>query len=593
MISYSTKEAIMYYNCLVNIPKNTGKISRNKRGKTTYIEYTYAREYLPEKKYNVARRTTIGKADPDHPGMMFPNPNFEKFFPDIEIPAEGTAAEPVSESRSSCIRIGAFSVVRRIIEDYKLAEHLKRWDDRGKGLLLDLAAYSVIAESNVAQHFPDYAYNHPLMTPQNKIYSDSTISRFIREIDDNDRVDFLNSWNATHDKNEKIYVSYDSTNKNCKAGDIEMAEYGHPKNDVGAPIINYSIAYDMTNEKPLLYESYPGSIVDVSQLKYMLEKIRGYGYKKIGFILDRGYFSKANIQFMDSCDYDFVMMVKGRASFVHGLIMEHMGEFESKRACSIKAYRTYGITVKAKLYADDDTDRYFHIYYKAKKQASERARLEADLDRMEAEMDKIKGREYKLPKRYEHYFKLTYHKDKFYGYEEREDVIERELQLCGYFAIVTSEKMTASEALNLYKSRDISEKLFGSDKAFLGNRSFRVASSQAAEAKIFIQFIALIIRARIYTLLRKRKAEMPGKPNYLSVPSALKELEKIELIRQPNGKYKLDHAVTATQKVILGAFGLDEEWIKAQARLIGKDIQNAAMPEEQKDDDEDAENEEY
>ncbi|WP_236154200.1 transposase, partial [Lactobacillus delbrueckii] len=203
----------------------------------------------------------------------------------------------------------------------------------------------------------------------------------------------------------------------------------HPKNDVGAPIINYSIAYDMTNEKPLLYESYPGSIVDVSQLKYMLEKIRGYGYKKIGFILDRGYFSKANIQFMDSCDYDFVMMVKGRASFVHSLIMEHIGEFESKRACSIKAYRTYGMTVKAKLYADDETDRYFHIYYKAKKQASERARLEADLDRMEAEMDKIKGREYKLPKRYEHYFKLTYHKDKFYGYEEREDVIERELQL--------------------------------------------------------------------------------------------------------------------------------------------------------------------
>lgn len=39
----------MYYNCLVNIPKNTGKISRNKRGKTTYIEYTYAREYIPEK----------------------------------------------------------------------------------------------------------------------------------------------------------------------------------------------------------------------------------------------------------------------------------------------------------------------------------------------------------------------------------------------------------------------------------------------------------------------------------------------------------------------------------------------------------------
>ncbi|WP_225209292.1 hypothetical protein [Lactobacillus delbrueckii] len=57
---------------------------------------------------------------------------------------------------------------------------MKRWDDRGKGLHLDLAAYSVIAESNAAQHFPDYAYNYPMMTLQNKIYSDSTISRFIR-----------------------------------------------------------------------------------------------------------------------------------------------------------------------------------------------------------------------------------------------------------------------------------------------------------------------------------------------------------------------------------------------------------------------------
>lgn len=69
-----------------------------------------------------------------------------------------------------------------------------------------------------------------------------------------------------------------------------------------------------------------------------------------------------------------------------------------------------------------------------------------------------------------------------------------------------------------------------------------------------------MFRARIYMLLRKRKAEMPGKANYLCVP--------------------------ATQKAILGAFGLDEEWIKTQTRLIGKDIQNAAMSKEQKDDEE-------
>lgn len=42
---------------------------------------------------------------------------------------------------------------------------------------------------------------------------------------------------------------------------------------------------------PLIYKEYPGSIIDVSQLQLMLEKAEGYGYKCVGFILDRGYFS--------------------------------------------------------------------------------------------------------------------------------------------------------------------------------------------------------------------------------------------------------------------------------------------------------------
>ena len=46
-----------------------------------------------------------------------------------------------------------------------------------------------------------------------------------------------------------------------------------------------------------------------------------------------------------------------------------------------------------------------------------------------------------------------------YG-RERYQVIDEEISLCGYFVIITSEKMTAADALDLYKSRDASEKLF-------------------------------------------------------------------------------------------------------------------------------------
>ena len=129
-------------------------------------------------------------------------------------------------------------------------------------------------------------------------------------------------------------------------------------------------------------------------------------------------------------------------------------------------------------------------------------------------------------------------------------------------------RMTAKEALELYKSRDASEKLFRGHKTYLGNKSLGVASDQVAAGKIFVEFVALIVRNRIYTLLKDEMKKLDKKPNYMTVPAALRELEKIEMIRMTDGKYRMDHAVTATQKTILNAFGIDSSYIKkATAQL--------------------------
>jgi len=151
---------------------------------------------------------------------------------------------------------------------------------------------------------------------------------------------------------------------------------------------------------------------------------------------------------------------------------------------------------------------------------------------------------------------------------ERSDVVQRELELCGYFCIITSEKMKADEALTQYKGRDISEKLFRADKSFIGSRSMRVQSDEALSAKVFIEFIALIIRNRIYNLLKDTMMRIEQSPNYMTVPAALRELEKIEMVRRTDGRYRLDHAVTKKQKTILSAFGLDENSIRSTAAEI-------------------------
>ena len=54
-----------------------------------------------------------------------------------------------------------------------------------------------------------------------------------------------------------------------------------------------------------------------------------------------------------------------------------------------------------------------------------------------------------------------------------------------------------------------------------------------------------------------------------------KELEKIEMVRQLDNIYRLDHAVTANQKVILKAFGLDANSIKYFASELSKELKEA------------------
>ena len=53
-----------------------------------------------------------------------------------------------------------------------------------------------------------------------------------------------------------------------------------------------NVTFSGTSLKSSRYEEYPGSITDVSEFTFMVDKVIQYGVKKIRFILDRGYFSK-------------------------------------------------------------------------------------------------------------------------------------------------------------------------------------------------------------------------------------------------------------------------------------------------------------
>ena len=515
----------MYLGCRVKIPRDGGNITVKTINGTPYVYIERGRSYSKEKKYSIPKRTCIGKRDPEQPDFMFPNEKFLKFFPRELLPSEKEG-----RSRSGCIHVGAFFVIRKIISDYKLDEMIARIIGQDAGLFLDLAAYSIITEDNAGQYYPDYAYNHALFTDDMKVYSDSKVSDFLRDVTIDQRIRFLNEWNAKRDHRERIYISYDSTNKKSQAGEIDMVELGHAKEGIEEDIFNYAVAYDRNNREPLFYESYPGSIVDVSQLQHTLKKAKSA-----------------------------------------------QGTFENDRRNSIRAFKVSGTTIKRKLYANDKKDRYFHIYYDDGRKASDREKLEDKIDRMGRKLRELMGEPVHPGGDYKKYFDLVFwheglEDEKFMSGIEQAGVINREIRLCGYFVIVTSAKMTAEEALILYKSRDSSEKTFSADKSYLGAHCERVYSNGSVDTKIFIGFVATIIRSRIYTLLKDEMAKLDKKPNYMTVPAAVRELEKIEMLKGADNEYNLDYAVTATQKTILNAFGMSADNIHRQARGISTDL---------------------
>ena len=557
-----------YYSGLVDYPHDNHKVTKKmaENGKY-YVRLETDRKYNPEKKYNVPVRVTIGVLDENDNTKMHPNENFKIYFPDVKIEKEDEES-----NRSQCLRVGAYSLIKNMFNETKLNDIINPlFKDKG-GLIKDLVSYEIIDESNVMQHFEDYEYNHPLFNENMHIYSDSSVSDLLsKNITPDDINTFINAWTKINKSKGKVYISYDSTNSNCQAMDIDLCEMGHAKLNPTKPIVNLSIAFDEDNKIPLFYELYSGSIPDISCIETMINKAKGFGFNDACFILDRGYFSKNNIRNIVKQGYDFLIAARNREGFIDDLISECDLSFKSNRKNRVNNQNIYGTSYKKKLFGLND-EVYVHVFFNAGKYPSILQNVENDIAIHAERLNKLKfeivDQDFKDP-----YHELIIDKDnKLIAFRENEKVIEDIEKYLGYFVLITSEKMTYAEAFNKYSGRDQSEKLFKSGKSFLGGDAYRVHTKQSLESKTLITFIALIIRNAIYNKLMSEKY-LINEPdnNIFSVPEAIKQLEKIEMIKY-NDTYRLSSALSRNQKKILKAFNMNSGSILMDAQYIAETL---------------------
>lgn len=526
----------------VNLPERT-VIVKGRSG--SYVYLTQGVKYSPELKQTRPVRVAIGKLDEE--GRLIPNRNYFEIFP-YEQNEPGDKADFVIA--------GPHFVVDKISAENGLKELLETIFKDDSDRILDIATYMMMSENNVMQYFEDYGYNHTLFSVEN--FDDNAIGRLFKEIKVKDIDLFIRSWVHMHVE-KQIYIAYDSTNMNSAAGNLELAEYGHAKDRDGLPQVNLSIGYNQTDQVPLFYELFPGSIIDNTECEKMVERARQYGCREIGFILDRGYFSLRNIRYFEKHNYDYILMTKGNAKFIQEAAEEAGAVLKNGYSNYMQGYELYGMTVEKDLF-NTGKKEYVHVYYNGVEAEKEKITINSRFNKMDEELEKKKEKKIKKAedvKSYEKYYRLGFDENGYFmNYQRKDNEIMKLINKAGYFAIVTSKKMSAEEALETYRDRDAVEKIFRMEKTYLGNDVFRVHSEEKLESKVFVSFIALIIRNEIYKSLKE--LYKTNRKEY-TVPKVLKDYERLGVIKLADEKYHIRYRLTNKQKKILKAVGATEE----------------------------------
>lgn len=540
-----------------------------KKDNQTYVYYKGEYRYNKDKRQSTEKRVCVGKSLGN--GYMIPNENFSKYFEGLEL-----NLLPPSD-KSDTLKIGSIVLFKKLMKDLSLDEvvNIHGREDR-VNLIKDLVFYLLIDNRSAFQYFDDFAYDHNIV---GRDYSDSYISEFLNGFT-NDEIDgFLEAWNKLYSNNEKVYINYDSTNMNTSAKGINLAEYGHSKKESDNPQVNVSFVSLEKDATPLIYELYPGSIVDNTKLKDLADRVRHYGYKNIGFILDRGYYSKSNIDYLDKNNYSFIMMVKGKSAYINALGDKKKDIFNNDIKHFIEDHNVFGGTLHAKMFEKDNTKRYVHLYYDELKAAQEKIIISSKIKELQKEVesiingDDVSRKHISKLTRFKNYFSFTYIDEYATSYKLQSSKVNKELLDAGYFCLISKDELSAKDALDIYRGRDSIEKLFEALKSSLDFDSLRVHNDNRLKARIHISFIAMIIQSELLKKSRNLKLKEKDRKSY-TVPSIIKELEKIECTKYKD-EYSRKYRLTSKQKKILEACGVSDKDIDNEVKLINKKLKSA------------------
>ena len=320
---------------------------------------------------------------------MCPNDNFEIYYPDKV--KELVISYPAPPMFSDTLKVGSIITIRTILDNLEIMRILEGiYGKETTNDIIDIVSYIEIGQSSAFQHYPAFMREHLQLGDQ--IRSDSFISRLlIEKITDENINEFLRQWNKLQSKPDvKIYISFDGSNFNWEAKNSKTyKEFGHAKDNQDQPQVNIHVAMKHDDGLPLDYDTYNGSINDMSQCNIMVERLNDFGYKNIGCIFDRGYYFEEIIRWLDKMEYPFIMMAVESRKEIRELIRKNRDTLLHTATSWLDGLDVCGITTTEILF---DKERYFHVYYDDVQAGKLKRVFMNNIGALSRELEELKGK---------------------------------------------------------------------------------------------------------------------------------------------------------------------------------------------------------
>jgi len=464
----------------------------NKKTGVTYV-YESVSRWDKEKQQPRSKQVCIGKIDPAT-GELIPSKRFQS-----EAPAIASVQE-AGPSIATVAVVGPSLILDALSKRLGLAKILKSTFPEFHGQILTMAYY-LAAHGGPLSQCVSWTRTHE--HPSGKPLESQRISEILGKITTDGKQAFLSAWM------DKIladdFLCYDITSVSSYGELNEYIRFGHNRDRERLPQMNLAILFGQKSRVPAYYHRVPGNITDVHTVHNLLETFKKLEVKSLHYILDRGFYSKKNVdELLERRDH-FTLSVPLNNRWVREAIDGIIDTVEGP-----EGYRMIddeALYVHSRLHPWGEGHRrcYLHLYYNDLIRAEAVNRFNRQLLDCKEELESGKPRA-EHQDFYDSFFVITATpvrgKKIAYNTEAVSQYINR---YAGFQALLTTRFKDPLEALQVYRDKDVVEKCFDDLKNVLDMRRLRMHSIETVDGRLFVQFIALILMSELRRTMRESK----------------------------------------------------------------------------------------